>query len=538
MLTKVSATDYNTTWQTPTGGGGLTLPLSQNLTWTTDNTYDIGTVGPSGRPRTLIVGTSISTPVVGNPQLGAPLSFQTQGSTKWQIDSSGMFLAATDNAYDIGASGANRPRDLYLGRNLTVGGTLGVTGAASFSSTVLLAADPTLNLQAATKQYADTKLTQAQGDARYQTPAQAAALYLPLSGGTLTGNLLFSTDNTRDIGASGATRPRDLYLGRNALVAGTLSLGSTPATLSANGGDVQSGGALIAGNGYLFIGSQKDVMWTRQGPNDLALVGRAGIDNLWAKTNLSIGVAPVAGKQLVIGSSGEYIRNPVNALANLSIESSDGWAAMGGKAGGFVLGNAYNDGTNWQRFDVASPAALVTLNSSGINFYNAPAAANPISWSTSATIDTAGKLTLWGGLNVNSGPVVLPGNSINNYLGGYVANPTWSTTTNSAWVETPIQITVTCSGARVRVSGLTSLLHSVAGAGVYLGLGIDGAPVSTLATINFAAASSYVFVPYTLYWTPTAGAHRFSFFVYNTSGGTLSVESASASRLDVVEERA
>lgn len=36
--------------------------------------------------------------------------------------------------------------------------------------------------------------------------------YLPLSGGTLTGNLLF-TDNTLDIGASGATRPRTGYFG-------------------------------------------------------------------------------------------------------------------------------------------------------------------------------------------------------------------------------------------------------------------------------------------------------------------------------------
>lgn len=36
--------------------------------------------------------------------------------------------------------------------------------------------------------------------------------YLPLAGGTLTGNLLF-TDNTLDIGASGATRPRTGYFG-------------------------------------------------------------------------------------------------------------------------------------------------------------------------------------------------------------------------------------------------------------------------------------------------------------------------------------
>ncbi|MES2136999.1 MAG: hypothetical protein V4502_08075 [Pseudomonadota bacterium] len=39
----------------------------------------------------------------------------------------------------------------------------------------------------------------------------ALGSYLPLAGGTMTGNILF-TDNLYDIGASGATRPRNLYL--------------------------------------------------------------------------------------------------------------------------------------------------------------------------------------------------------------------------------------------------------------------------------------------------------------------------------------
>lgn len=40
-------------------------------------------------------------------------------------------------------------------KNVNVGGALAVTGAAAFSSTVALSADPTTNLQAATKQYVD-----------------------------------------------------------------------------------------------------------------------------------------------------------------------------------------------------------------------------------------------------------------------------------------------------------------------------------------------------------------------------------------------
>src|ERR1035437_5009026 len=41
--------------------------------------------------------------------------------------------------------------------------------------------------------------------------------FLPLAGGTLTGDLLFSTDNSHDIGAVGATRPRTVYVGTSVL---------------------------------------------------------------------------------------------------------------------------------------------------------------------------------------------------------------------------------------------------------------------------------------------------------------------------------
>lgn len=40
--------------------------------------------------------------------------FSTAQTPRWNISSSGHLLASTDNAYDIGASGANRPRNLYL----------------------------------------------------------------------------------------------------------------------------------------------------------------------------------------------------------------------------------------------------------------------------------------------------------------------------------------------------------------------------------------------------------------------------------------
>lgn len=68
-----------------------------------------------------------------------------------------------------------------------------------------------------------------------------ASLDLPLMGGTLTGNLLF-TDAAYDIGASGATRPRNLFLsgditaGGSSFTTGAFSAGAQvtgPATLGA-----------------------------------------------------------------------------------------------------------------------------------------------------------------------------------------------------------------------------------------------------------------------------------------------------------------
>lgn len=79
-----------------------------------------------------------------------------------------------------------------------------------------------------------------------------SATYLPLIGGTLTGTLnarsiLASTDNTYDIGASGATRYRDLFLARNIVSGGT--------TLFGGGSQVNRFSFTAAGNGTEGIAS-------------------------------------------------------------------------------------------------------------------------------------------------------------------------------------------------------------------------------------------------------------------------------------------
>lgn len=46
-------------------------------------------------------------------------------------------LKFTDATYDIGKTGATRPRDLFISRNAVVGGTLGVTGVATLAASTI-----------------------------------------------------------------------------------------------------------------------------------------------------------------------------------------------------------------------------------------------------------------------------------------------------------------------------------------------------------------------------------------------------------------
>lgn len=56
------------------------------------------------------------------------LYLQTASITRWQIDVSGHLTTVTDNVYDIGASGASRPRNLYIAGSESVGGNSSIIG--------------------------------------------------------------------------------------------------------------------------------------------------------------------------------------------------------------------------------------------------------------------------------------------------------------------------------------------------------------------------------------------------------------------------
>jgi hypothetical protein len=74
-------------------------------------------------------------------------------------------------------------------------------------------------------------------DSNWEIPLDQEFLddnYLRLDGGTMTGNLLF-TDNTLDIGASGATRPRTGYFGTSVVSPAILASANDSGALGASG---------------------------------------------------------------------------------------------------------------------------------------------------------------------------------------------------------------------------------------------------------------------------------------------------------------
>jgi hypothetical protein len=88
----------------------------------------------------------------------------------------------------------------------------------------------------------------------------SVAGYLPLAGGTMTGTLLFSADNTYNIGASGATRPGHIYVGTDLTspsVYGGSAAGSTLTLDGTSNGSPSNAYVLLnpAGHGNVGIGT-------------------------------------------------------------------------------------------------------------------------------------------------------------------------------------------------------------------------------------------------------------------------------------------
>lgn len=233
--------------------------------------------GASGNPILLMSSTEFRTSA-GSLALGST-SFPFTG-----LWSAGATLTGhvtfTDNTYDIGASGATRPRTGYFGTevraptvrgttivvvntdssgvgDLRLGGTAGSQYGMANAQTINAASgfavgaywSPTLVAQANNDalrawQISSTYTANGKTGLTYTGilignvtgGATNWSLYCGLGDINFTGNVLWATDNTYDLGAAGATRPRDLYLGRDIYTNNATFFHRSKATLTNSAG--------------------------------------------------------------------------------------------------------------------------------------------------------------------------------------------------------------------------------------------------------------------------------------------------------------
>lgn len=185
----------DTTAPSAIGAGNVILSIQSNVSITLTSNTTAGSAGAADSITCdpVVILTTATSAAIGS---GAGIKFFTNHTA----------LSAPASLYD--------PGDASIGGNLIAGGALYV-GAGS-------------------------AITSSGSGGALGSNAFNSTPYLPLAGGTLTGALLF-TDNTLDIGASGATRPRTGYFGTNLFAGGYASIGAPSGSPST--GDVNISGA-------------------------------------------------------------------------------------------------------------------------------------------------------------------------------------------------------------------------------------------------------------------------------------------------------
>ena len=256
---------------------------------------------------------------------GAGIQIHTSSGTSWDFLSTGHFVADVDNTFDIGASGANRPRNLYLASSAYVGNgqsfcapttgkfSAGSTGAFQFAQSgdatdvadVILRRDAanTLALRNGTNgqafniynTYTDSNNYESLGiwwsgnsvNIATQNAGTGSSRSLFI-GGVQTvfkssgvnrwsvntnGHFVAQTDNAYDIGdVDTPLRPRNLYMAGNMLAGSGGALGWTSRALMTSPSD----GQIIISNNASTSQAQlnveaNDILSLRRGTNAQSL---------------------------------------------------------------------------------------------------------------------------------------------------------------------------------------------------------------------------------------------------------------------------
>jgi len=328
-------------------------------------------------------------------------------------------LIFTDNSFDIGASGATRPRDLFLagaatvGGNLSVGGTLTLTGGVNLNGNVTV------------------------GDASTDT--------LTINS-TITSNLIF-TDNTYDIGASGATRPRSLFLAGNITAAGNqtltgaLTVDSTTDSSSTTTGSIQTDGGVGIAKA-LFVGTTVTAA-TLNLTNALGTIyGGTGLTS-FASGDIMYYTSGTAMSKLTLGTAGQLLTVNSGATAPQWTSGSSVTVGVATNVAGGVAGSVpYQSGASTTTFlGIGTAGQILTVNSgatapqwstlTGVAVTTFSAGTTGFTPSTA----TSGAITLAGTLVVSNG-----GTGLTSLTAGYIpfgaGTSAFGNTANLFWDNT------------------------------------------------------------------------------------------------------
>jgi hypothetical protein len=347
---------------------------------------------------------------------------------------------------------------------------------------------------------------------------------------TLAAPLLFTTDNTRDIGAAGATRPRDLYVGRNALVGGTLGV---------------TGDTTLAGN-LALSGTAKRLTadWSNATPSN-RLTLQTSTPNAITFVQLAANGSGAGSSLMVIGSSAidnsHYVAltcNATTAILNVDSTGSGGQVPLQfyvNKATRLTLGT---DGTATFASDVHASDIYATRSSApstGIHYFGT-GTAHYLYYDGSQFNLVGGNLAFTPAANQVT-TAAIQANAVQQQLGSYVALPSFSTTATNTWTATPVAVTVSPGGGMLRIELTLNVSHSVAGATFYTGLMLDGSYLQNLSATTVPTAGGWLCISYVFYHTPSTASHTYAGAVYLISAGTITLSTVIQSTLFVTEQK-
>ena len=209
------------------------------------------------------------------------------------------------------------------------------------------------------------------------TTAVAATIPVPI-----TQDLLF-TDDTYDIGKSGATRPRDGFFSRNTVVGGTMGVTGI-ATLTAQ--PILS--SLTASQTVFTDGSKGLVSNAITGTGNVVmsasptLTGTIGAAALTLSTPLAVpqggtGVATLTSGNVLVGAG----TSDVSSVANISVEQG-GTGVASLTANSLLLGAGTSDVT----FAAPGSSGNVLTSNGTVWASAAPSASDPVGWGIVASV--------------------------------------------------------------------------------------------------------------------------------------------------------